>query len=132
MKARYLLCFIPAASGCADIIFDARHHSKGAVDSGEDVNSTRCNYDSTDMGVDEVTPLGFPASDVLGLAIGSHASTFEWASTEAVSDLSLELTLDGSGVLYMDGESTGTTECPDSAYPVGAGAAIAIRASSRR
>lgn len=80
-----------------------------------------CVDSATDVALDEVTPLGFAAQDVLPFASGLHATAFTYADG-TVTGASLEVT-PGATARFVDseadyGEDTGAQpaiaiECPD-------------------
>lgn len=53
----------------------------GTLDGNE--TASACDEDATELGLDEVSPLGFSADDVLALAEGTHEATLTWVPDEA-------------------------------------------------
>ncbi len=76
-----------------------------------------CEEEGTPLGLEEASPLGFSGADLLSLAVGAHATTFDWAR-EGVDDTPLTLVLTSrDGARYI--ESTAV-------YPRGGGEQPAI------
>ena len=86
-----------------------------------DLEMPSCEDTSTDVAMDEVTPLGFAAEEVVPFADGDHAISFTWDQGADVDGL-IGVALSGGSARYVDseavypeGEETPAIgiECPD-------------------
>jgi len=109
-RIAYLTLLGLVVAGCDSEEGPIRQGGDKRGDTGGDSGSWPCTYTTTEVALDEVTPLEFAAADVLDFTVGASEQTFEWLSTDVVVDLALGVTLDAEDARYVEGQSTGTDD----------------------
>lgn len=87
----------------------------GTGGGGAVLDGSSCDEDATELGPNEVSPLGFSAADVLVLAEGSREATLTWIPDEVTS---VETTLEpGTTEVTLGVEATGAATFVDASPP---------------
>ncbi len=83
LGALFLVAALGAA-GCAGGQTGGEFGAENGTGGGTALEGgSSCEEDTTELELDEVSPLGFSAEDVLALAEGTHEATLTWAPDEA-------------------------------------------------
>ncbi|MBW1877660.1 MAG: hypothetical protein JRI25_07415 [Deltaproteobacteria bacterium] len=82
---------------------------------GEGDTANRCDEDVALYQLDERSPLGFTAEDVLENALGTRWEAASWVTGDGITEITFTLAWDGGPVLFHDLEDLGGESYPTAA-----------------